>query len=84
MPIKCILVRIERSSHNMFKGQSLKKAQHFLNLYCIFDITENLEHFEKKDQLHIFNISAVIDSRKCGYFNVRMLLFENTFQESTC
>ena len=32
-------------------------------------------HFQKKDQIHSLNISEVIDSEKCGYFNARKLLF---------
>ena len=31
-------------------------------------------HFEKKDQLYRLNILKVIDSKKCGYFNVSKLL----------
>ena len=41
-------------------------------------------HFEKKDQLHSFNILEVIDSQIYGYLNARKLLFWDTFKESTC
>ena len=40
--------------------------------------TENFERFEKKDNLHSFNISRVIDSEKCGYMNARKLPFQST------
>ena len=41
-------------------------------------------HFEKKGQLYSLNISEVRDSKKCGYFNDRKLVFQNTLRESTC
>ena len=41
------------------------------------------EAFEKKDQLHILNISEVIDSEKCAYLTAQKLLFKNTLPEST-
>ena len=37
--------------------------------------TQNLVHFEKKDQVYSLNISKVIDSEKCGYLNVQKLQF---------
>ena len=37
--------------------------------------THNFVHFEKKDQIFSLNILEVIDSEKCGYFNVWKLLF---------
>ena len=40
-----------------------------------FESTQNFAQFEKKGQFHSLNISKVIDSDKCGYFNVRKLLF---------
>ena len=40
-----------------------------------FECTQNFAHFEEKDQLHILNISEVIDPDKCGHFNARKPLF---------
>ena len=37
--------------------------------------TQNFARFEKRDQLDSLNILEVIDPNKCGYFNVRKLLF---------
>ena len=31
--------------------------------------TSNLEHFEKKDELHSLVISEIIDSKRVGYLN---------------
>ena len=38
---------------------------------AFLECTQDLAHFEKKDQLHSSNISEVIDPKKCGYFNAR-------------
>ena len=40
--------------------------------------TQNFALFEKKDQLHSLNILQVIDPDKCGYFNFRKLVFQDT------
>ena len=46
--------------------------------------TENIVHFGRKDQLHSFILSAVVDSELCGHLNARKLLFQNTIPQSTC
>ena len=69
------------------QGQTLfcqKKKRFCQNFIACFQYTENSVHFQKKGQLHRLNISEVIDSEKCGYFNPRKLLFENTLPDSTC
>ena len=67
---------LEKNFRNVFK-------RHYIKNEIIYISTQNFEHFQKKDQLHSFNISEVIDSEKCGYLNARKLLFQNTLREST-
>ena len=62
------------------KGIISKTENIFLVFIAFLKSTQNLSNFEKKDQLHSLNISEVIDSGKCGYFNVPKLLFQNTFR----
>ena len=40
----------------------------------VSELTQNLAHFEKKDQLHSLNLSEVIYPEKSRYFNARKLL----------
>ena len=48
-------------------------------IFILFLIsTQNFAHFEKKDHLPRLNIWQVIESKQCGYFNARKLLFYNT------
>ena len=52
------------------------KRRTFSEIFIAFlESRKNLAHFEKNDQLHSLNNSKVIDSEKCGYFNVLKLLF---------
>ena len=63
----------------------ISKTETFSESFIAFSqSTQNLVHFEKKDQLYNLNISEVIDYQKCGYLNARKFLFYNTLQESTC
>ena len=48
---------------------------------AFFECTQGFAPFEKKDQLHSLNILEVIDSDKCGNFNVRKLFFQNTLSQ---
>ena len=43
----------------------------------------NFAYLEKKDQLHILNISEVIDSKKRSYLNAKKQLFQNNLQQWT-
>ena len=62
-----------------------KKERILSEFYCMFPIYRKFCAFsKKKGQLHRLNISEVIDLEKCGYFNPRKLLFENTLPDSTC
>ena len=46
------------------------KSKTFSGVIIAFlNSTEKFEHFEKKDHLHTFSISRVIDSQKCGSLN---------------
>ena len=45
------------------------------SFFGVPESTQNFAPFEKRDQLDSLNISEVIDPNKCGYFNVRKLLF---------
>ena len=70
------------SSHNwkkvLHQVQTLlsKKGKKFSRIFIgILESIQNFAHFEKKDQLHSFNISKVIDQKKCGYFNAQKPLF---------
>ena len=52
------------------------KAITFSQIFVAFlESTQSFAHFEKKDELHSSNIFEVIDPNKCGFFNVRKLLF---------
>ena len=62
--------------HNSEKFRQHLQTSLSQKLYIFFEIfivflqsTENLPHFEEKDQLHSLNILEVIDSEKCGYLN---------------
>ena len=84
------------ADHMYFFHRWEKSAQHFQTilsqqskkfsqiLIAILLSTQNFLHFEKTDQLHSVNILEFIEPGKCGYFNGRKLLFQNTFRESTC
>ena len=53
-------------------------------IFILFLIcTQNFAHFEKKDHFPRLNIWQVIESKQCGYFNARKLLFYNTLWDST-
>ena len=51
---------------------------------AVLKFLKNFQHFERKDQLHAFNISGVMDSGQCGYLNAQKLLFQNTLWKLTC
>ena len=62
-----------------------EKEKPFFKIFIPFlESTQSFPHFWKKDQLHTLNTWEVIESKKCGYLNARILLFQNTLQESTC
>ena len=46
--------------------------------------TRKFVYFEKNDQLDSLNISEVIYSKKCFYFNAKKQLFQNTLRRWTC
>ena len=54
---------------------SQKRSPFSRNFISLSESTQSFAHFEKKDQLHSLNILEVFDTNKCGYFNVRKLLF---------
>ena len=59
-----------------------QKRRTFPGIFIAFsESTQNVAHFEKKDQLQSLNISEVIDPDKCGYFNGPKLLFQKTFRQ---
>ena len=43
----------------------------------------NFAYLQKQDQFDSLNISEVIDSKKCSYFNVKKQLFQNNVREWT-
>ena len=54
----------------------IKKKENISSTFMAFlESTQNFTHFQRKDQLYSLNISEVIDSEKCGYFNARKLQF---------
>ena len=54
----------------------IKKKENISSTFMVFlESTQNFTHFQRKDQLYSLNISEVIDSEKCGYFNARKLQF---------
>ena len=65
----------------LLSQQSKKFSGNFIG---ILQWTQNLAHFEKKDQLHRLNIMDYIGPEKCGYFNAWKLPFQNTLPESNC
>ena len=66
-----ISVAIYRISRNNFKHQYLRNKRFFLNfLLHIWNVSSNLEHFEKKDEHPSLVISEIIDSERGGYLNV--------------
>ena len=81
----CILIV---RSKKFAQPVSLPLTQQWKTFSAIFiqfsQSAQSSVHFEKKDQLDSLNISEVRDSEKCGYSNVRKLLFQNTLRESTC
>ena len=53
-----------------------QKRRTFSAIFLAFlEYTQNVPHYEKKDQLCILNILEVIDTDQCGYFNASKLLF---------
>ena len=79
------------SRHNLRKlPQHVKtplsqKGETYFRIFIAFlQSIQSFPHFEKKRQLYSLNSWEVIDSEKCGYFNARKLLFQNTLWESKC
>ena len=58
-----------------------KRENIFWNFCCIFAIYTEVCVSWKKNQLHRLNISEVIDSEICRYFNARKLLVSNILPE---
>ena len=67
------------------EAQLSSKPITFFKIFIAFlKSTWNFAHFEKRVQLHSFNISEVVDSEECDYLNARKLLFQNALWKSTC
>ena len=60
---------------------SLKRGTYSAIFIAFLTYTYNFAPFENEGQLHSFNILEVIDRDKCGYFNARNLLFQNTLRQ---
>ena len=63
----------------MFKTKKLSE-----NIIAFWNLHKIFGYFVKKNNLYLFNISRVIDSKKCDYLNARMFLFQNTLRKLTC
>ena len=83
-PITCIAFIIDRNSCNKFKRNYVENYQHLLEALLNFRNLHKISSILKKDHLHCFNMSEVIDSKKCGYLNALKLLFQNTLWKWTC
>ena len=60
--------KVPQQVQTLLSQQPKKFSRIFIG---ILDSRQNLEHFEKKDQLHSLNILEVIKPRKGGWFNAR-------------
>ena len=68
-----------------FQRSYLQNQKHSCKLLLDFsNLRKILSVFEKKDNLHTFIISWVIDSEKGGYMNARMIVFQNILLKLTC
>ena len=60
------------------------KTKTFSPIFIAFSkSTWSFNLFEKKDELYSWNISEVLDTKECGFLNVRKLLLQNTLLKST-
>ena len=63
---------------------SEKRETFFGMFFAIWHSTQNVLHFERKDQLHELNILEVMSSKKCACLKSQKLLFDNTLGEPKC
>ena len=85
MPIICILVVREKKFAQRVPLPQSQERKTFSPIFIAFSgSSQNSVHFEIRNQLYSLNISEVSASEKCGYWNARKLLFQNTLQKSTC
>ena len=76
---------IWKKLHHQVQLLLSQKRKTFSSIFIAFlESTQNFAHFDQNDQLHSLNISEVIDPDKCGYFNIRNVLFNNTLCQYTC
>ena len=83
-PITCILVIIGRNSRNKFKDNYLQSRQQFLPGLLDFQNLHQILSILKKNHLHVFNMSKVIHTKKCGYLNALNLMFQNILSANQC
>ena len=82
--------------HNMYSSHNWEKFPQRLQTYLsekrkvisaifieILKAKSNFLYFAEKYQFHSLNISEVIDSEKCSYFNGIKQLFQNTPRQWT-
>ena len=68
----------------LVRTQLYQKQKVFCPIFISFlKSTWNLEHLEKKEELHSLNISEVIDTEECNFFNARKLLLQNILLKLT-
>ena len=65
--------------HQLVRMQLCQKQKAFSVIFiAFFKSTWNFQNFEEKDELCTLNISELIDTEECGFFNAQKLLLQNT------